>query len=160
MFIFRASLTVVISAALIATPAFGSRVHRAPTSGQVHHARRLFHRSYQHRARLRGQQAIEPARVMQIQSALIKVHYMSGDPTGKWDAATVAAMQKFQADHGWQTKLMPDSRALEKLGLGEDYSDATNAKELSLAKPAPPAAGAAIPTDQVAGFAAASGVSQ
>jgi hypothetical protein len=27
-------------------------------------------------------------------------------------------MQKFQADHGWQTKLTPDSRALIKLGLG------------------------------------------
>jgi hypothetical protein len=27
-------------------------------------------------------------------------------------------MQKFQADNGWQTKLMPDSRAIIKLGLG------------------------------------------
>ncbi len=27
-------------------------------------------------------------------------------------------MQKYQADQGWQTKLMPDSRALKKLGLG------------------------------------------
>lgn len=94
---------------------------------------------------------------MQIQQALIRVHYLSGGPTGKWDATTVAAMQKFQADHGWQTKLMPDARALVKLGLGPDYSDATNAKELSLTKPA---AGAPIPADQVAGFAAASGVSQ
>jgi hypothetical protein len=27
-------------------------------------------------------------------------------------------MQKFQADNGWQTKLIPDSRAIIKLGLG------------------------------------------
>ncbi len=27
-------------------------------------------------------------------------------------------MQKFQSDNGWQTKLMPDSRAIIKLGLG------------------------------------------
>jgi hypothetical protein len=34
-------------------------------------------------------------------------------------------MQKFQADHGWQTKLTPDSRALIKLGLGpHDAADA------------------------------------
>ncbi len=37
-------------------------------------------------------------------------------------------MQKYQADQGWQTKLMPDSRALKKLGLGPDYSNAINAK--------------------------------
>jgi len=94
---------------------------------------------------------------MQIQQALIRVHYLSGDPTGKWDETTIAAMRKYQADHGWQTKLMPDSRALVKLGLGPDYSDATNAKELSIVKPA---AGTPIPADQVAGFAVASGVSQ
>jgi hypothetical protein len=27
-------------------------------------------------------------------------------------------MQKFQSDNGWQTKLIPDSRAIIKLGLG------------------------------------------
>jgi hypothetical protein len=27
-------------------------------------------------------------------------------------------MQKLQADNGWQTKLVPDSRAIIKLGLG------------------------------------------
>jgi hypothetical protein len=27
-------------------------------------------------------------------------------------------MQKFQSDNGWQTKLVPDSRAIIKLGLG------------------------------------------
>ena len=41
-------------------------------------------------------------------------------------------MQKYQADHGWQTKLMPDSRALKKLGLGPDYSGAINAQGLKL----------------------------
>jgi hypothetical protein len=27
-------------------------------------------------------------------------------------------MQKMQADNGWQTKIIPDSRALIKMGLG------------------------------------------
>jgi len=157
VYIFRASLAIVFSAALLTPSAFASRVHRPPTSGQVHHQSRTAHHRYWHRARVRGQQSIQPERVIEIQQALIHVHYLSGDPTGKWDASTVAAMQKYQADHGWQTKLMPDSRALVKLGLGPDYSGATNAKELSIAKPA---AGASIPADQVAGFAAASGVSQ
>ena len=64
---------------------------------------------------MRGQQAIEPARVTEIQQALIREHYLSGEADGKWDETTKAAMQKYQADQGWQTKLMPDSRALKKL---------------------------------------------
>ncbi|MGH9607198.1 MAG: peptidoglycan-binding domain-containing protein [Terracidiphilus sp.] len=156
MSIFRASLAIVFSAALIAPLASASRVHRAPTSGRVHHARHVLRHRY-YRRRERGQQSIQPARVEQIQQALVRAHYLSGEPTGKWDATTIAAMQKYQADHGWQTKLMPDSRALVKLGLGPDYSDATNAKELSLAKPN---SGAPIPSGQVAGFAAAAGVNR
>ena len=27
-------------------------------------------------------------------------------------------MQRYQSDNGWQTKLIPDSRAIIKLGLG------------------------------------------
>jgi hypothetical protein len=65
-------------------------------------------------------------------------------------------MHKYQADNGWQTKLMPDSRAIMKLGLGPDYSNAINAKNSSFAAP-PPAS--SIPPVQTAGFAAASGVS-
>ena len=63
-------------------------------------------------------------------------------------------MQKFQADQGWQTRLMPDSRALMKLGLGPDYSNAINAKDSSFATPVP----LAIPQEQAAGFTAASGM--
>jgi hypothetical protein len=29
---------------------------------------------------------------------------------------------KYQADNGWQSKVVPDSRALIKLGLGPNYS--------------------------------------
>lgn len=66
-------------------------------------------------------------------------------------------MQKYQADNGWQTKLMPDSRALEKLGLGPDYSNAINAKNSTFAAPPPVST---IPAEQAAGFAAASGADE
>lgn len=149
---FRVSLVFVLGAALVIPAAFASTVHRAPTSGQsVHHKRYVHHRRSH---RVRGQQAIEPDRVRQIQAALIRVHYLSGDPTGKWDSTTVAAMEKFQSDHGWQTKLTPDSRALEKLGLGADYSDAINARDASFNAPPPDST---IPASQVAGFTVASG---
>ncbi len=57
-------------------------------------------------------------RAIQIQQALIQAHYLSGSPTGQWDPMTQAAMVKYQADNGWQSKITPDSRALIKLGLG------------------------------------------
>jgi peptidoglycan hydrolase-like protein with peptidoglycan-binding domain len=105
--------------------------------------------------RSHGQQAIDPNRVTEIQQALIREHYLTGEASGNWDETTKEAMQKYQADQGWQTKLMPDSRALKKLGLGPDYSSAINAKNSSFA--APPPVGT-TPPEQAAGFAAAAGI--
>ena len=65
-----------------------------------------------------GQQAIDPRRAREIQQALIREHYLEGEPSGNWDAASETAMQRYQADQGWQSKTTPDSRALIKLGLG------------------------------------------
>jgi hypothetical protein len=61
---------------------------------------------------------MDTERATQIQSALIKQGYLTGEPSGTWDSRTISAMQKLQADNGWQTKLTPDARALNKLGLG------------------------------------------
>jgi len=65
-----------------------------------------------------GQRSIDDQRATEIQTALIKAGYLAGEPTGHWDGASETAMQKLQADNGWQTKLVPDSRAIIKLGLG------------------------------------------
>jgi hypothetical protein len=67
--------------------------------------------------RASGQRSIDDSRATEIQNALVKSGYMT-EPTGHWDSATESAMQKFQSDNGWQTKIMPDSRAIIKLGLG------------------------------------------
>lgn len=108
-------------------------------------------------SRLHGQQAIQPERVTEIQQALIREHYLSKEADGRWDAETEAAMQKYQADQGWQTKLMPDSRAIKKLGLGPDYSNAINAKSANFGG----AGGAGTtPAEQASGFAAASGINR
>lgn len=154
MLSFRAVLATLISAGLLVAPAFAAHTRRASASTSKHRSHRLSqHRSH----RLHGQQVIDSDRVTQIQQALIKEHYLTGDASGKWDPDTVAAMQKYQADQGWQTKLMPDSRALKKLGLGPDYSNALNAKNSTFSEP--PSANP-VPTTQTAGFAAASGVNQ
>jgi len=74
----------------------------------------------------RGQQKIDPKRAREIQEALIREHYLEGQPTGMWDARTTAAMRKFQSDQGWQSKVVPDSRALIKLGLGPSHENDLN----------------------------------
>lgn len=90
-----------------------SRSHRGPTSQHS-----VTRRASKATARPTGQRTIDDSRASQIQTALAGAGYLQGEPTGHWDATTQAAMQKYQADHGWQTKLIPDSRAIIKLGLG------------------------------------------
>jgi peptidoglycan hydrolase-like protein with peptidoglycan-binding domain len=149
----RGSLTVVLLAILAASPAFATRSRHGSSSSRS----RTLHKAAPKSHKLHGQQAIESARVTEIQEALIREHYLSGQANGKWDSTTEAAMQKYQADQGWQTKLMPDSRALKKLGLGPDYSTAINAKDSSFADP--PSV-RTIPVPQSEGFASAAGVSR
>jgi hypothetical protein len=74
----------------------------------------------------RGQQKIEPERAQAIQEALIREHYLSGEPTGTWNQSSEDAMRRFQADHGWQSKEVPDSRALISLGLGPSHDHLLN----------------------------------
>jgi hypothetical protein len=73
-----------------------------------------------------GQQKIDPQRAEEIQEALIRDHYLSGQPTGKWDQASEDALRRYQADHGWQSKTVPDSRALISLGLGPSHDHLLN----------------------------------
>ena len=83
------------------------------------------------------QKAIDGLRVREIQSALIRQHYLDGDPNGVWDARTKAAMIKYQGEQGWQTKKVPDSRALIRLGLGPDRANLLNPDTASIGQPEP-----------------------
>ena len=65
-----------------------------------------------------GQQTVDTRRTSQIQQALIRSHYLDGEPSGAWDSRTQEALRRYQAANGWQSKVVPDSRALIKLGLG------------------------------------------
>jgi Putative peptidoglycan binding domain len=76
------------------------------------------HSSRKKSAKTRGQQKIDSERAQAIQEALIREHYLTGEATGTWNQASEEAMRRYQADHGWQSKTVPDSRALIKLGLG------------------------------------------
>ena len=113
---------LAVSARLLLTisaPSFASspRTHRGPTAPHATKAK-----ATAVKVKATSVRGIEPERASQIQSALIKAGYLSGTPSGVWDAQSEAAMQKLQADNGWQTKLVPDARAIIKLGLGPNAS--------------------------------------
>jgi hypothetical protein len=82
-----------------------------------------------------GQQKIDTDRTRQIQEALIQQHYLQGDASGKWDPQTEAALRKMQSDNGWQSKTVPDSRALIKLGLGPNQEHLLNPESAMTSAP-------------------------
>src|ERR1700742_3419535 len=123
---FRASQALLLLCTLAITPAFGSRTHRAPTSG---HSKVTSSKKGKRKevSRLHGQSVIDSKRATEIQTALIRQKYLTGAPSGQWDSQTQVAMRQYQSDHGWQTKLTPDSRALISLGLGPNHPESVAA---------------------------------
>ncbi|MGD0648936.1 MAG: peptidoglycan-binding domain-containing protein [Acidobacteriaceae bacterium] len=122
----RISITKVIPVGLLllAVSAFAS-VHPKAGSSKKHYNASVKEASIKHNKGYHLRTTHEKAplempseRATQIQTALIKQGYLTGEPTGRWDDQSVSAMQKMQGDNGWQTKVTPDSRALIKLGLG------------------------------------------
>jgi Putative peptidoglycan binding domain len=86
-----------------------------------HHYRRRRYRRRHHR-RVRLPRAPSQERITQIQTTLQRGGYYQGDPSGKWDANTVAAVQKFQSAHNIDATGKLDAPTLQKLGLGSDIA--------------------------------------
>jgi hypothetical protein len=89
------------------------------------------------KSRKRGQQKIDSSRAREIQEALIREHYLDGTASGTWDAKSQSAMQRYQSDNGWQSKTVPDSRALIKLGLGPNHDHLLNPESAMTSQPEP-----------------------
>jgi hypothetical protein len=98
-----------------------------PTSASTHKSstRRRRSRKTAVSSKKRGQQAIDPKRAQEIQEALIREHYLTGEPAGAWNDASQKAMQKYH----------PDSRALIKLGLGPDHEHLLNPESAMTTQP-------------------------
>lgn len=97
-------------------------------------------------SRVRGQEKIDAERAQQIQEALIHAHYLNGEASGTWNQASEDAMRKYQADHGWQSKTVPDSRALISLGLGPSKDHLLNPESAMTTVPNTPKSDPAAPT--------------
>jgi peptidoglycan hydrolase-like protein with peptidoglycan-binding domain len=122
---------VIVAATCFAQNSTGSASPSLPK-------KKVVKRSRLAKAKKRGQQKIDNARTEAIQQALIRENYLKGEPSGSFDAATQAALQKYQADHGWQTRVVPDSRALINLGLGPDHDHLLNPETAMTSAPGKP----------------------
>jgi peptidoglycan hydrolase-like protein with peptidoglycan-binding domain len=111
---------------LMGLPAFAVSPKSSGKKTSSHRSSRIGHHLRKSSWKRHGQQKISTDRAREIQEALIREHYLDGQPTGVWDNRTQAAMRKFQADQGWQNKVVPDSRALIKLGLGPSHENDLN----------------------------------
>jgi hypothetical protein len=139
----RVLCTALLSASVLAFPALGIAATGAVAHpGRVtHHSATVKHPSKLHKStrttsRREAPSGMPSERATEIQTALIKQGYLSGAPTGSWDAASIAAMQRLQSDNGWQSKITPDARALIKLGLGpQPVTASATAPHATLAQP-------------------------
>jgi Putative peptidoglycan binding domain len=109
---------IAACALLLTVSSAAARQSASDTTSSTAHKPSAKHSKKKKPARVRGQQKIDAQRATEIQQALIREHYLTGSPTGSWNEASEEAMRRYQGDNGWQTKEVPDSRALIKLGLG------------------------------------------
>jgi peptidoglycan hydrolase-like protein with peptidoglycan-binding domain len=121
-FTLPASLSIVAAGLLLVSlPALALvRPRHHSTHAVVRHASSHSHEAVHHSVAV----SMSSERATEIQAALIKKGYLSGEPTGTWDSQSIAAMQKLQGDNGWQTRVTPDARALISLGLGPQKDSA------------------------------------
>ena len=128
-------LVLAVAAFASATTKTHSNSHHAKLSSAHSTSRHHSSKHYAKTARARGQHSIDEERTREIQTALIREHYLTGEPTGVWDQDSKQAMLKYQADNGWQTRITPDSRALIKLGLGPDHKGLLNPETANIPSP-------------------------
>jgi putative peptidoglycan binding protein len=132
------------------TPA--RQISKPSKTGKVHRTKSKRRGSWKRR----GQKEIDDQRCRAIQEALIREKYLDGEATGRWDDHSKAAMQKYQQDNGWQTKVVPDSRAIIKLGLGPSNDGLINPDTAATAMSAAPGLPAAKDSAEASGRAGGS----
>lgn len=113
LYVFGAVL--LVSAAPLVLGA--SRANAAQSSATTSKKKKSSSKS-KRKAKVKGQTAPTPDRIRDIQAALQKDGSYEGELTGKWDAATMDAMRKYQDKNGISPTGKIDAVSLNKLGLG------------------------------------------
>ena len=146
-------LSLLVPAAVAQTDSDGAATKSTAKSSSSSSSKKPSGKHSSHKkktVRAKGQQKIDSERAQEIQEALIREHYMTGTATGTWNQASEEAMRRYQADHGWQSKTVPDSRALIKLGLGPSKDHLLNPESAMTTVPDAPRSQSAAPTSHSA----------
>ena len=136
--------SVAASAGPAPAPAGRPSPQASASSSTSPTAKKKTSKKHKKSSHMSSQKAPTPDRITEIQSALARGGYYQGDPNGKWDSNTVAAMQKFQSSNGLEANGKLDALSLQKLGLGSDIAGVSAPKppvapsgSASLTPPAP-----------------------
>jgi peptidoglycan hydrolase-like protein with peptidoglycan-binding domain len=117
--------SVVAANSSASASASKSSAHTSPASSK----KKSSSKKSRHSRREPTQKAPTPERISEIQSSLARGGYYQGQPNGKWDANTVAAMQKFQSANGLDPSGKLDATSLQKLGLGSGIAGVSAPKQ-------------------------------
>lgn len=97
-----------------------ARLRNASYKASTATHKRRSHRRRRHHVTLPKQPAAD--RTEEIQSALERGGFYSGNPNGKWDGGTQEALRRFQTANGLPPTGKLDALSLQKLGLGSDVA--------------------------------------
>lgn len=86
----------------------------------VRRKRHIRYRRRRHHVTLPKQPGAD--RTEEIQSALERGGFYSGNPNGRWDGGTQEALRRFQTANGLPPTGKLDALSLQKLGLGSDVA--------------------------------------
>lgn len=81
------------------------------------------------------------SRIREVQQALHERGYLQSEVTGTWNAASIEALKRFEADQKVKVDGKIDSKTLIALGLGPKYDNNLNL-------PVPGASGTVVAADQ------------
>ncbi len=123
-------VSIIASLALACAPVVGAGVPEpspqastSQTGSSTAPSKPVSHKKKHHSSKREPSQKAPTAdRISEIQSALVRGGYYQGEPNGKWDSNTVAAVQKFQSANGIEANGKLDAPTLQKLGLGSDIA--------------------------------------
>jgi peptidoglycan hydrolase-like protein with peptidoglycan-binding domain len=123
----------LLAAASIAAPQSSSSSASGSTAT---HSTKKKKSSHHHSSRREPfQKAPTASRISEIQTALSRGGYFEGEPNGKWDSTTIAAMQKFQSANGLNSSGKIDATTLQKLGLGSSTAGVDAPKPVKKSDP-------------------------
>ena len=92
-------------------------LRRASYKTKTHRRRRRWRRHHVTLPKHPSEQRTE-----QIQEALERGGYYSGNPNGKWDARTQESLRRFQTANGLPPTGKLDALSLQRMGLGSDVA--------------------------------------